>query len=94
MKELQFTGDENMSRVLDQLFAHQESIYGKVVTVSTKGGTFRGKIISKGGQFLMLEQDTQVNSMSRDQTQRIFSQQLISIAAITGLYFEVLRNQS
>ena len=92
MSQLKFTGDENITRILDQLWSQQASIYGQTITVSTKSGTFRGTIISKGGQFLMLEQDTRVNAMTKETTQRIFSQQLIAVDSITAIYFEVLRD--
>lgn len=89
---LKFTGDENVTRILDELWNRQNDIYGQVVTVSTKVGTFRGKIVSKGGQFLMLEQDTRVNAMTAERTQRIFSQQLIAVDSITAVYYEILRD--
>ncbi len=88
---LRFSGDETTTRILDQLMGAKDSIHHEVVVVTTISGTFKGKIIAKGNQFVMLEQDTQMQTMGAGKSQKVISQQLIAISSITAIQFEILR---
>ena len=86
-----FTGDETTSSVLGQLMSSKAGVHNGIVVVSTISGTFKGKLIAKGNQFLVLEMDTQMQTMGAGKSQKIISQQLVAMNSITAIQYDVLR---
>lgn len=86
-----FTGDETTTSILGQLMNEKSGVYNGIVMVSTASGTYKGKIIAKGSQFLVLEMDTRMQTMGGAKNQKIISQQLIAVNTITAIQYEVLR---
>ena len=89
-EKFNFSGDENITRILDQLILGKTSIYRGTVVLSTSAGTFQGEIVSKGAQFVVIERDTNMQSMGSGGQKKIMSQQLVAVNSITAVTFEVL----
>ncbi len=85
-----FTGNETVGQVFDQLMMNSSGVHRDVVAVSTISGVFRGKILSKGNHFIVMELETNWSTMG-EKSQKIIAQQLIAMNSITGIHFEILR---
>jgi hypothetical protein len=88
-----FNGNESISQLFDKLKLNSAKINNQVIQVSTISGTYRGKLQSVGSNFLILEIDLAKTSedLKTKTTQKVFSQQIVSIPAITAIEFEILR---
>lgn len=88
---LKLTGDENVTQVLDRLLSNKKDVYNEQITLYTDFGSYTGKMISKGNHFVVLEVDTERQTMGKGESKKIISQILILGSSIRGFRFEVLR---
>lgn len=88
---LKMSGDETISQVLDRLSLNRKEIYGDTITLMTTHGTYTGKMVDKGNNFVVMEIDNQRQTMGKGESKKVMSQVLVLSSTITGFRYDFLR---
>ena len=88
-----FNGNETFNQLIEKIKLGSANINNQIIQVSTNSGSYQGKLISSGSNYLVLELDLRKTSedLKTKTMQKVFNQQVVLISSITAIQFELLK---
>lgn len=83
---LLFTGNESINQIVDALKAGNAELYQPEISISTLGGSFTGRLIAKGSNWIVLEHKTGRKPVTGNS--EVLARSVIALSAVISINFE------